>query len=135
MEFAEDGKTYEIQECKEFIVPIRDFLDVINGKWRIPIFVALSFGTRRFKELERDVAGITPKMLSKELSDLEQNKLISRKVLNTVPMTVEYALTDYGKKLDKIISEMRAWGKNHRQELFADPVAGDSDMEDRDAKK
>jgi DNA-binding HxlR family transcriptional regulator len=126
MDFADEKKVYEIQECKEFIVPVRDFLDLINGKWKIPIIVALSFGTRRFKELERDIAGITPKMLSKELSDLEQNQLISRAVLHTVPMTVAYTLTEYGESLDKIIADMRAWGKNHRKHLFPQESSGDA---------
>jgi len=102
----------------EYIRPVRDVLDLINGKWKLPILIALSFGNKRFKELERDVEGITPRMLSKELRDLETNQLITRTVYDTVPVTVEYALTSYGKTLDEVIVAMRGWGKKHRNKLF-----------------
>lgn len=103
------------QECIEFIKPVRDVLDIISGKWKLPILIALTFGNKRFKELERDIAGITPKMLSKELRNLEMNELVSRTVYDTIPVTVEYALTDYGKSLDKVITALREWGKKHRK--------------------
>jgi DNA-binding HxlR family transcriptional regulator len=106
------------QECVEFIRPVRDVIDLINGKWKLPILIALSFGNRRFKELERDVEGITPRMLSKELRDLETNQLVLRTVYDTVPVTVEYSLTDYGKTLDNVIAALRDWGKKHRSKLF-----------------
>lgn len=106
------------KECVEFIRPVRDVLDIINGKWKLPILIALSFGTKRFKELERDVEGITPKMLSKELRDLEMNELIERKVYDSVPVSVEYSLTEYGKSLDTVIVALREWGKQHRKKLF-----------------
>lgn len=107
------------QECIEYIRPVRDVLDIINGKWKLPILIALSFGNKRFKELERDVEGITPRMLSKELRDLELNQLILRTVYDTIPATVEYSLTDYGKSLDDVIVALREWGKKHRTKLFA----------------
>ena len=106
------------QECTEFIRPVRDVLDIISGKWKLPILIALSFGNRRFKELERDVDGITPKMLSKELRDLELNKLIQRTVYDTIPVTVEYSLTEYGKTLDNVIAALRDWGKKHRRKVM-----------------
>jgi len=106
------------KECIEYIRPVRDVLDIINGKWKLPILIALSLGNRRFKELERDVEGITPRMLSKELRDLEVNQLIIRKVYDTIPVTVEYSLSDYGKSLDHVIVALREWGQNHRNKLF-----------------
>lgn len=106
------------KECAEYIRPVRDVLDIINGKWKLPILIALSFGHKRFKELERDVEGITPKMLSKELRDLEQNQLVTRTVYDTIPVTVEYNLTEYGKSLDDVIVALRTWGKKHRNKLF-----------------
>src|SRR5687768_10010734 len=108
------------KECVEYIRPVRDVLDIINGKWKLPILIALSFDKKRFKELERDVEGITPKMLSKELRDLEANELITRKVYDTVPVTVEYALTPYGKSLDEVIAALRSWGKRHRSRILSD---------------
>lgn len=107
------------QECVEYIRPVRDVLDIINGKWKLPILIALTFGTKRFKELERDVEGITPRMLSKELRDLEANQLVKRTVYDSVPATVEYSLTDYGKSLDNVIIAMREWGKKHRKKIFS----------------
>lgn len=106
------------KECAEYIRPVRDVLDIINGKWKLPILIALSFGHKRFKELERDVEGITPKMLSKELRDLELNQLVTRTVYDTIPVTVEYTLTEYGKSLDEVIVALRTWGKKHRSKLF-----------------
>lgn len=106
------------KECAEYIRPVRDVLDIINGKWKLPILIALSFGHKRFKELERDVEGITPKMLSKELRDLELNQLVTRTVYDTIPVTVEYTLTEYGKSLDDVIVALRTWGKKHRSKLF-----------------
>lgn len=106
------------EECVEYIRPVRDVLDIINGKWKLPILIALSFGNKRFKELERDVEGITPKMLSKELRDLEQNQLVNRTVYDSIPVTVEYSLTEYGKTLDDVIIALRDWGKKHRSKLF-----------------
>lgn len=109
---------YTKGECTEFIRPVRDVLEIINGKWKLPILIALAFGNKRFKELERDITGITPKMLSKELRDLEMNKLVKRTVYDTIPATIEYSLTDYGKSLDDVIAALRDWGKKHRNKLF-----------------
>ena len=107
------------KECIEYIRPVRDVLDIISGKWKLPILIALSFGNKRFKELERDVEGITPKMLSKELRDLEVNELVVRTVYDTIPVTVEYSLSEYGKTLDDVIVALRDWGKKHRNKLFS----------------
>lgn len=109
---------YSKNECKEFIRPVRDVIEIIGGKWKLPILIALAFGNKRFGELERDVEGITPKMLSKELRDLEVNKLVQRTVYDTIPVTVEYSLTTYGKTLDDVIVSLRDWGKTHRKKIF-----------------
>ena len=108
------------KECVEYIRPVRDVLDIINGKWKLPILIALSFGNKRFKDLERDVDGITPRMLSKELRDLEINELVVRTVYDSVPVIVEYSLSEYGKSLDSVIVALREWGKKHRKKRFAD---------------
>lgn len=105
-------------ECKEFIRPVRDVLDLISGKWKLPILIALSFGSKRFTDLEKDVEGITPRMLTKELRDLETNQLVKRTVHDTYPVVIEYSLTEYGKSLDHVIEAMRDWGKKHRKKLF-----------------
>lgn len=106
------------KECKVYIRPVRDVIDLIGGKWKLPVIIALSFGNQRFKELERQIEGITPRMLSKELKDLEVNGLVNRDVFNTTPVTVEYSLTDYGKTLDQVIEVMRDWGTSHRKKVM-----------------
>ncbi|WP_317127317.1 winged helix-turn-helix transcriptional regulator [Albibacterium bauzanense] len=100
--------------CKVKLRAVQDTLDILKGKWKISIISSLSFGKRRFMELQREVDGIGAKMLSKELQELEINGLISRTVCDTKPITVEYELSDYGKTLQNIINEMINWGLNHR---------------------
>jgi DNA-binding HxlR family transcriptional regulator len=108
----------EHTECGNRIMAVRDALDILNGKWKLPIIISLMFGNKRFKEMEREIEGITAKMLSKELKDLEMNQLVSRTVYDTMPVTVEYALTDYGKTLKKVIGELHTWGAQHRKRIL-----------------
>jgi DNA-binding HxlR family transcriptional regulator len=108
----------EHTECGNRIMAVRDALDILNGKWKLPIIISLMFGNKRFKEMEREIEGITAKMLSKELKDLEMNQLVSRTVYDTMPVTVEYALTDYGKTLKKVIGELHTWGSQHRKRIL-----------------
>ncbi|HEX2606038.1 MAG TPA: helix-turn-helix domain-containing protein [Flavisolibacter sp.] len=104
-------------ECLGILLPVSDALEVLNGKWKLPIIVALSFGPRRFRQIAAEVKGITDKMLSKELKDLEMNKLVKRTVYDTFPPTVEYAITDHGQSLKKVINELREWGLKHRKTI------------------
>jgi len=109
--------SYTPTECKTFILPVRDVIDLIGGKWRLPIMIALSFKNHRFKDLERQIEGITPRMLSKELKDLEINGLVDRDVHTTTPVVIEYSLTEYGKSLDTVIETIREWGLTHRKKI------------------
>jgi DNA-binding HxlR family transcriptional regulator len=106
-------------ECPKELLPIKDALDVLRGKWKIQIIGALMHysGPLRFMDLLRLVDGIAAKMLSKELQDLEINLLVKRTVQNTKPITVEYELTPHGKTLEKIIREIGLWGKSHRKKI------------------
>ena len=112
----EDGRTHET--CTKALIPVRDALDILNGKWKLPILIALSFGNKRFKELAKQVDGITDKMLSKELRDLEMNELVKRTVHDRVPVVVEYSMTPYGETLEKLIDELQAWGTQHRKRIL-----------------
>ena len=103
-------------ECRGAHRAVRDTLDVVGGKWKLVILTALIDKKRRFKELARTI-GVTPRILSKELQELEMNKLISRTVCDTRPITVEYALTEHGRTLGTVLSAMRDWGLMHREEI------------------
>jgi len=116
-------KPHEPGECTRMLLPVRDALDIINGKWKIPIIISLTFGKKRFKEMEREIAGITAKMLSKELKELEINQLVKRTVYDTMPVTVEYSLTEYGHSLRKVIEALRDWGMEHRERITGHRLA------------
>lgn len=104
-------------ECGKHLLPVRDALEMLSGKWKIPIIIALSFGNRRFKELHRQI-GITPKMLSKELRELEMHQLVKRTVYDTTPVSVEYELTPYADSLQPVIEALKEWGTQHRKKLM-----------------
>lgn len=101
------------------IMAVQDAMDILNGKWKISIIASLCHHSkRRFSDILSDVSGISNKMLSKELKDLEINKLVNRAVLDTQPITVEYTLTEYGLKLQTIISHLADWGTEHRKVII-----------------
>ncbi|WP_256010458.1 winged helix-turn-helix transcriptional regulator [Desertivirga xinjiangensis] len=104
-------------ECLSMIVPVRDALAILSGKWKLPIIIALSFGNKRFKQMANEIPGITDRMLSKELRDMEQNHLIKRTVHDSFPVVVEYSMTEYGKSLDDVIDALRNWGIEHRKRI------------------
>ncbi|HXB10401.1 MAG TPA: helix-turn-helix domain-containing protein [Bacteroidia bacterium] len=105
-------------ECTKHLLPVKDALDILGGKWKLPIIVALTFNNKHFREMVREIHGITPRMLSKELKDLEVNQLVKRTVYDTSPVTVEYSLTPYGKSLQKVIEALRTWGTQHRKRIL-----------------
>lgn len=92
-------------------------LDVIGGKWKPLILFLLREDKRRFNELSKSIAGITQKMLTQQLRDLEQDGLITRKVYPVVPPKVEYSLTQYGKSLQPLLLSMEDWGRKHRKRI------------------
>ena len=106
-------------ECTKALLPVNDALDVLSGKWKLPIIISLTFGKKRFKQIQNEIPGITPKMLSKELKDLEMNELIKRQVYDTQPVSIEYEITTYGKTLNPLISELHEWGTKHRKRMIA----------------
>jgi DNA-binding HxlR family transcriptional regulator len=95
---------------------IKDLTEIISGKWKLPILITLFEKPYRFKELSRKLH-ISPRMLTRELQDLEMNKLISRTVLDTKPATVEYAITKIGLTLKKVLVEMGSWGISYRKKM------------------
>lgn len=108
-----------LAQCKLELKAIQDTMDILSGKWKISIITCLKFGKKRFMDLHREVEGIGSKMLSKELQELEVNGLITRTVLNTKPVMIEYAITDYGQTINPIINEMSNWGLLHRKKILS----------------
>ncbi|MGI4866240.1 MAG: winged helix-turn-helix transcriptional regulator [Janthinobacterium lividum] len=99
-------------ECRAAYRSVRDTLDVVSGKWKLVILAVLLEDKQRFKELGRRI-GISPRILSKELQELELNKLITRTVCDTRPVTVEYEATAHAHTLGGVIREMHQWGLLH----------------------
>jgi len=102
----------------EYVLALNDTLNVMSGKWKLPILASLMFGKKRFRELERDLPRITPRMLSKELKDLEINGMVNRTVYDSMPVTVEYELTKSGLTLTDVLDKMMEWGVAHRKEVM-----------------
>ncbi len=106
------------QACKVSVLAVKDALYVLSGKWKLPVILVLSEGPLRFNEIQRSLGDITPKILSKELRELEMNEFVIRQVYPTTPVTVTYELTPYSRSLDKVMDELRNWGLQHRQRIM-----------------
>lgn len=103
--------TYSL-ECSK----IQTTMNVMGGKWKPLILYLLDkIGTMRFSDLNKKIEGVTQKMLTQQLRELERDGLIKRKVYPVVPPKVEYSLTDYGATLIPILLDMEQWGLKHRE--------------------
>jgi DNA-binding HxlR family transcriptional regulator len=107
-----------IKNCSQKILAISDTMEILNGKWKMSIIACLCYQPMRYSELLREVKGISGKMLSRELKDLEMNELIERNVLDSAPVAVEYMITDYGKSLKQLTNTIADWGLTHRQRII-----------------
>lgn len=107
-----------IEHYRKDLQAIQDAMEIVQGRWKIPIISILCNGEFRYSELEKGLPKITPRMLSKELKDLEINELVQRKVYDTIPVKVTYKLADYGYTLVPLIIELTNWGKQHREYLM-----------------
>ena len=100
------------------LAALLDTIYVIGGKWKMPIIFAICKADQhRFKELERSVTGITSRMLSLELKQMELNKLITRTVYSEYPVRIEYELTEYCRTLVPMLQSMVDWGMLHKQKI------------------
>ena len=111
--------TREIIEvaCPHRLRASRDAMEVIQGKWRIPIIISLTYGKKRFGEIKKDIEDISPKMLSQELKALEENQIITRTLYDSMPVTVEYSLTELGLSLNTLLEELLTWGIHFREAI------------------
>jgi DNA-binding HxlR family transcriptional regulator len=93
---------------------VDDALGILVGKWKpIILLHLLKNGTQRFSELKRSMPGITQKMLTNQLRELEDEDIIQRVVYPQVPPKVEYSITEYGRSLEPILEAMHEWGTKH----------------------
>lgn len=100
------------------LMAVKDALHVLSGSWKLQILIVLLNGQKRFKEIGKEIEGISDKMLSKELKDLEENLLVKRTVYETFPPKVEYAVTAHARTLKAVIMELMNWGKLHRKVII-----------------
>ncbi len=101
----------QIPDC-----PVETTLILIGNKWKVLILRELRGGTRRFGELKKSVTGISQKVLTANLRDMEENGLLTRKAFPEVPPRVEYTLTPLGKSMSPILDALAAWGQNFQQQ-------------------
>lgn len=102
---------------ESLICPAEITLRVIGGKWKPVILWHLSGGTKRFSELKRAIPGVTQRMLSQQLRELESDGVVLRKVYAQVPPKTEYSLTGFGRTLGPILKLMCKWGAEHARRL------------------
>lgn len=109
-----EKRSNKIENCETEKCPVITTLEVIGGKWKPAILWELQHKeVCRFGELKKSVVGITQKMLTQQLRELENDGILERRVYAEVPPKVEYRMTDYGKSLSSILNEMAAWGISH----------------------
>lgn len=94
-------------------------LSVIGGKWKCMILFHLLDGTKRFNELHREVPGITQRMLTLQLRELEADNVVHREVYAEVPPRVEYSLTEFGRTLEPILMGLKHWGDSYKELLVS----------------
>jgi DNA-binding HxlR family transcriptional regulator len=112
--------------CTADIAALQDSLDILGGKWKLLILHYLmlrEYETNTFKKIEKDIGGISAKVLSNELKVLEGNLMVKREEMNTRPVTVRYSVTDYGKEAGSVITALVGWGMKHRMKIFEDSAA------------
>lgn len=122
MAFGKEQHTKE--SCSASLNAVKDALYVLNGKWKLPLILSLQDGPKRFNEIQKSLGDITPKILSKELKDLELNEFVIRNVFPSTPVTVTYELTEYSGSLERVIDELRKWGMQHRERLVTHRKTG-----------
>lgn len=107
------------ENCSVSIMAVKDALYMVSGKWKLPLIVALSSGPMRFNDIQRALNGITPKILAKELRELELNEFVIRTVIPSTPVSISYELTPYSQSLQNVVEELKKWGIQHRERIVA----------------
>jgi DNA-binding HxlR family transcriptional regulator len=117
---------------EKFGCPVEITLTLLGNKWKVLILRELFTGTKRFGELSRGIPGISQKMLTQQLRQMEKDNLIERKVYAEVPPRVEYFLTETGRSLKPILDEMHRWGRQY-QSLHSSESSNSAEYSDAEA--
>jgi DNA-binding HxlR family transcriptional regulator len=115
--------------------PSRHVLDRLGGKWSVLIILALASGTRRFTGLRDTIEGITPKVLTANLRDLERDGLLTRKIYAEIPPRTEYTLTPLGESMIHVYLEVKRWAESHIGEILDNREAYDTAKEQAAASR
>jgi len=107
----------EIEQDNKLTCEVETTLKVIGGRWKVLIIRQLMTGVKRFGELQRALHGITQKMLTQQLREMEEDGIIHRQVYPEIPPKVEYSLTPLGENLKPILDAMHEWGKQHLTQI------------------
>ena len=105
------------EKCASVLGAIDDALYVIGGKWKLRVIVALREGNKRFNDIQRTVTGISARVLSNELKELEMNGFVKRVVIDQTPVVVEYQVTAYAQTLGGVLQSLAEWGFTHRDKI------------------
>lgn len=114
------SRVEQILQCKSEVVPIMDAIYVINGKWRVPITIALMEGNKRFSEIQKEVPKITSKVLAQQLKEMELNGFVEKKIQIDDTVKIEYELTEYSWSVKPVILALKDFGVQHREKLRAE---------------
>lgn len=110
-----DKKKESPSACAPNECPVKVTIDIIGGKWKPLILWHLIHKTLRFSQLQRRLTGVTQKMLTQQLRELECDGIVHRQVYPEIPPRVEYSLTEEGRTLEPVVRQMMEWGKDYRQ--------------------
>lgn len=110
-------------ECRVVLNAVADAMYAIGGKWKLQIIIAIARDNKRFSELQRQVTGISGRVLSSELKELELNGFVEKKVSVGYPVLIEYELTPYSHTLEKVVASLVEWGKQHRGKVRKELVS------------
>ena len=109
---------YTESQCVTKLSAVDDALYVLGGKWKLKIVIALSSGYSRFNELQRTLKGISARVLSNELKELELNGLVRRVVhADQTPVVVEYLPTEYAQSVRAVVGTLADWGDKHKKKI------------------
>lgn len=117
METTENKTLLTKAECDGSLKNVIDAMYVLNGRWKLALILCLVQSPKRFNEIQKEMTGISPKVLSNELKDLELNFFIERKVFSTTPITIIYEATAYTRTLKNVLAELSSWGEQHRNKV------------------